>query len=427
MEHGAEPVECAAVSTGLDTEVLRLRALVTSTRLVFSSLELDQLLDNILRAATSLVGAARGTVYIVDHASRQLWSRVTAGDERVEIRLPFGHGMAGHTAEKGRVVLVDDARRSSLFDPETDKRTGFHTENALCVPIKDRLGKVVSVIQLLNKKGGFSAADAEFLELMGVQVAQALANAQAQQVLVERQKLQKEMEVARRIQNLLLPSTLPSRSDLAVAARMIPCRGIGGDYYDAIPLDSGGILLVVADVSGKGVPAALVMSNLQAALWATADLRMDLETWASHLNTLLYRRLEGTKYVTAFLLRVEAGGREARYLNAGHPAGLHASGADVRRLESTGAPLGLLPEQSYTSAPLSLAAEDRVLLYSDGISEAMDPDGRELGVDGLEALLREIARDPAEKAASHVLSAVESFEDPQQEGDDKTLLLVQRL
>ena len=411
---------------GLETELARLRALVEATRLVFASLDLDELLDNILRAATTMVGAERGTVYICDHVSRELWSRVTAGAERLEIRLPFGQGMAGHTAETGDVVRVADVRQSPLFDPETDRRTGFHTRNALCVPIRDRSGTVVAVVQLLNKDDGFGAADVEFLERMGVPVAQALANAHAQQVLLERQRLLKEMEVASRIQNLLLPASLPARPGLDMAARMIPCRGIGGDYYDAIAIEGGRTLLVVADVSGKGVPAALVMSNLQAALWATADLRLPLESWAQHLNGLLYRRLSGTKYVTAFLLLLEADGVRGRYLNAGHPAGLVARGGGVRRLESTGPPLGLLPDQTFAAADITLERGDTVLLYSDGISEAADRSGRELGTEGLEGLLIAAPQEAAEAASARLLSAVEAFADPTQEGDDKTLLLVRR-
>jgi sigma-B regulation protein RsbU (phosphoserine phosphatase) len=412
----------------LHHELARLRALVDATRLVFSSLELDELLDNILRAATTMVGAARGTVYICDHRKGELWSRVTAGDERVEIRLPFGQGMAGHTAQTGEVVRVDDVRQSPLFDPETDRRTGFHTRNALCVPIRDRAGAVAAVIQLLNKVEGFAEADEEFLGRMGLAVAQALANAQAQQILLERQRLQKEMEVARGIQTLLLPAALPDRPGLDMAARMVPCRGIGGDYYDAVPVDGRRTLLVVADVSGKGVPAALVMSNLQAALWATADLRLTLERWAQHLNTLLYRRLEGTKYVTAFLLLLEADGIHGRYVNAGHPSGLVAGGGDrtIRRLDSTGPPLGLLPDRTYSAGDLTLDAGDVALLYSDGLSEATDTDGRELGPEGLETLLRAVPQESAEATASRLMECVEAFADPLVEGDDRTLLVVRR-
>lgn len=408
----------------LNTELLRLRALAEASRLVFSSLDLDELLDNILKAATSMIGAARGTVYLCDHDRRELWSRVTSGSDRVEIRLPFGHGMAGHTAVSGEPLRVDDVRETPLFDPETDRRTGFKTVNALCMPIRDREGRIVAVLQLLNKPTAFNEADTEFLDLMAVQVAQALANAQAQQVLLERQRLQKEMEVAARIQTLLLPRGLPNLPGLELAGRMLPCAEIGGDYYDAIPLAGGRTLVVLADVSGKGIPAALVMSNFQAALWATADLGLELEACATHLNDLLTRRLEGRRYVTAFLLLVEAGGRRARYVNAGHPPALVRRRGGMLRLDATGAPLGLLADYPYAAANVELGPGDTLLLYSDGLTEAWDAADNELGVDGPARLFAELPASAPSAAVDRLLAEVEAYADPARERDDRTLVVL---
>jgi serine phosphatase RsbU (regulator of sigma subunit) len=424
MENKPLSTEALRLKSIVDArEILRLKALVEASRLVHSSLELDELLDNILKAATSIVGAARGTVYLCDHKAQQIWSRVTAGSERVEIRLPFGKGMAGHSARTGEPLLVHDVQKNPLFDPEVDKRTGFHTENALVCPIRQRDGRVAAVLQLLNKPGGFSEQDMEFLDLMGVPVAQALANAQAQQVLVERERLFKEMELARKIQTLLLPSTLPNVSGVDVAGRMVASAQVGGDYYDVVPMDAGRTLFIVADVSGKGVPAALVMSNLQAALWATAAMGPALERWVEQLNDLLYGRLGGSRYVTAFLLLLQADGW-ARYVNAGHPPGLLLQGGRIRRLGSTGTPLGLLPEQRYQTDVVSLEEKSALLLYSDGLTEASDAAGNELGIEGVERLLSEAASDPADKAVERILAGVEAYASGAQDRDDRTALLI---
>ncbi|HSB60346.1 MAG TPA: SpoIIE family protein phosphatase, partial [Vicinamibacteria bacterium] len=343
------------------------------------------------------------------------------------IRLPFGKGMAGATALDGTPLLVEDVRRNPHFDPEVDRRTGFQTENALCAPIRERDGKVVAVVQLLNKAGGFSEQDLEFLELMGVPVAQALANAHAQQVLVERQRLLKEMELARRIQALLLPSELPEVRGIDVAGRMVSSRQVGGDYYDVVPMDGGRTLFIVADVSGKGVPAALVMSNLQAALWATASLGPELDAWAEHLNELLYGRLGGSRYVTAFLLLLDPEQGAARYVNAGHPPGLVLEGKGIRRLGATGAPLGLLPAQRYEVDVTPLAEGSSVLLYSDGLTEAADAAGNELGVEGVERLLSLAAGEPAASAVEQILAGVSSYASGETDRDDRTLVLLRRV
>jgi len=218
-----------AASGRLRSELERLRALVDTSRQVHASLDLDELLDNILEASTAQVGATRGTFYVCDHDRRELWSRVTAGSERLEIRLPFGQGLAGHTAETGEVLRVDDVRQHPLFDPETDRRTGFRTENVLCTPIRDPAGRVVAVLQLLNKPNGFDADDSRFLELMSVQVAQALANAQGRRLALERERLVRELELARRIQTLLLPGALPARDPPCAAAY----RAAAGSGYAA--------------------------------------------------------------------------------------------------------------------------------------------------------------------------------------------------
>ncbi|MCL4821307.1 MAG: SpoIIE family protein phosphatase [Vicinamibacteria bacterium] len=411
----------------LDTEVLRLRALVEAGRLVHQSLDVDRLLDNILVAATSTVGAARGTVYVCDDDKRELWSRVTAGPERLEIRLPYGKGMAGFTAEKGEVLKVDDVRSSPLFDPEVDRRTGFRTENALCVPIRDRQGGVASVIQLLNKPGGFTQDDVQFLTLMGDQVAQAIENARTQQLLLASQKMARELELARRIQTLLLPARLPTVPGVQAAARMVTSREVGGDYYDVIALPGGRHLFVVADVSGKGVAAALVMSNLQAALLATTALGLDLPAWVAHLNNVIYDRLEGSRYATVALLLLEADATRARLVNAGHPPVLlRLADGTVRRLESTGPPLGMLPASSFEELTFELPEGAQLLLYSDGLNEAAGLSGEELGIEGVERLLVELAALAPDPAADAMLAAVAAHSSGGPEPDDRTLMVLRR-
>lgn len=413
-----------AAAGRLRGELERLRALVEASRQVHASLDLDELLDNILAAATAQVGATRGTFYVCDQERRELWSRVTAGSERLEIRLPFGQGLAGHTAVSGEVLRVDDVHQHPLFDPEIDRRTGFRTENALCTPIRDADGRTVAVLQLLNKPGGFDADDSHFLELMSVQVAQALANAQGRRLAEERARLLKELDLARRIQNLLLPGVLPRLPGLALAARMVTSRQVGGDYYDVLALGGGRHLCVLADVSGKGVAAALVMSNLQAALAATARLSLELPAWAALLNETLFDRLGGSRYVTAVLMVVEPDARQLRYLNAGHPPALVRDGASIRRLASTGPPLGLLPAQDYGTGQLRLTEDAALLLYSDGLTEATDAAGSELGVDGVAALLEEVRGDDADVAVDRILAGVIAHGGNDPERDDRTLLLL---
>jgi sigma-B regulation protein RsbU (phosphoserine phosphatase) len=318
---------------------------------------------------------------------------------------------------------VADVRDCVYFDPEVDKRSGFRTVNALCMPIRDREQIQVAVLQLLNKVGGFTGDDMSFLELMGVHIAQAIANVQAQGLKLERQRLARELELAAQIQTQLLPRAMPDLPGLELAARILPCHEIGGDYYDAVPLSGGRTLLVVADVSGKGVPAALVMSNLQAALWATTGLDLTLEAWAGQLGEMLHHRLAGLKYVTGCFVLMAEGGRSGRCLNAGHPPVLIAGAAGVRRMAATGVPLGLLPQQSYGATEFTLAPGETLLLYTDGLTDASDAQGNPLEIEGVERLLLEAAPLSAEAAAEKLMAAIHAYSPPGQDCDDRTILL----
>jgi sigma-B regulation protein RsbU (phosphoserine phosphatase) len=318
---------------------------------------------------------------------------------------------------------VADVRECAYFDPATDRRSGFTTVNALCMPIRDREKCQVAVLQLLNKEGGFTGDDLSFLELMGVHVAQAIANVQAQDLRLERQRLARELELAGQIQTQLLPRVMPKLPGLELAARILPCHEIGGDYYDAMPLEGGRTLLVVADVSGKGVPAALVMSNLQAALWATTGLDLTLEGWAAQLGEMLHHRLAGMKYVTGCFVVMAEGGRSGRCLNAGHPPALIAGKTGVRRMAATGVPLGLLPKQTYGATDFSLAPGETLLLYTDGLTDAADAQGNPLEIEGVERLLSEAAPLPVEAAAERLIASINAFSPPGRDCDDRTILL----
>jgi sigma-B regulation protein RsbU (phosphoserine phosphatase) len=190
-----------------------------------------------------------------------------------------------------------------------------------------------------------------------------------------------------------------------------------------VPLGGGRALLVVADVSGKGVPAALVMSNLQAALWATTGLDLTLEAWAGQLGEMLHHRLAGLKYVTGCFVLLAADGRSGRCLNAGHPPALIAGPAGVRRMAATGVPLGLLPKQTYGATEFTLAPGETLLLYTDGLTDAADAQGDPLEIEGVERLLSEAAPRSVEAAAEQLMASVNAFSPPGRDCDDRTILL----
>jgi len=173
-----------------DESTERLQKLIEASKNINSTLDLDKLLGLILDAAVKSIDADRGTLYLVDDIKKELWSKVLQGENMVEIRLPVGKGLAGFVAEKGEVINIPDAYNDSRFNPDVDKRTGYRTNNMLCMPMKNKDGKIIGVFQLLNKKGGvFGKEDEQFIDALSSHASVAIENARLAQEMVKSERL----------------------------------------------------------------------------------------------------------------------------------------------------------------------------------------------------------------------------------------------
>jgi len=243
-----------------------------------------------------------------------------------------------------------------------------------------------------------------------------------------RTRLENELEVARRIQARLLPSGPPHVAGLDVAGLSESAREVGGDYYDHLDLGDGRLLLVVADVSGKGVPAALLMSGFRAALLSQGSAGVPPAEMAARINEFLYRSVEPGRFVTAFLGFLDAASGRFVYVNAGHnpPALLRANGA-VELLSEGGLILGIFPGTPFASGEVMLDEGDLLALYTDGVTEGADATGEQWGEERLVALLRDVRHEPAARIASRIVRDVRTFERERGPADDITVLVVKRL
>jgi len=173
-----------------DSSFARLQKLIEASKNINSTLDLDKLLGRILDAAIKSIDADRGTVYLVDEIKKELWSKVLQGENMVEIRLPVGKGLAGYVAEKGEIINIPDAYNDSRFNPEVDKKTGYRTNNMLCMPMRNKDGKTIGVFQLLNKKGGvFGKEDEQFIDALSSHASVAIENARLAQEMVSNERL----------------------------------------------------------------------------------------------------------------------------------------------------------------------------------------------------------------------------------------------
>jgi len=256
-------------------------------------------------------------------------------------------------------------------------------------------------------------------------MAEGLERARAREL--ERQKLENELEVARRIQARLLPAGPPAVGGLEISGHSESAREVGGDYYDHLLLPDGRVLLVIADVSGKGVPAALLMSAFRAALLSQDTQRGDPAEVAGRLNEFLHRSVEPGRFVTAFLGFLDPRDGRFTYANAGHnpPAILRADGR-VEWLTAGGLILGILSPSSFESGQVVIEPGDLLALYTDGVTEGANAAGELFGEERLVEVLRRRAGEPCAELAGDLVREVREFEGEQGPADDITVLLARR-
>jgi sigma-B regulation protein RsbU (phosphoserine phosphatase) len=242
--------------------------------------------------------------------------------------------------------------------------------------------------------------------------------------LVEQERLQKELEMCRRIQAELLPREPLSCSFAQVQGSSIPAREVGGDFFNYFELPGGNLALLVGDVSGKGVPAALLMASLQATLSARLPLAASLSEMAQQLDEEIARTTPPELFLTLFVAVLNSREKTLRYLNAGHNTQyvLRADGR-LLRFESTGRPLGLLPGGGYVEQSVTLAPGDSIFLYTDGLVETQSNSGEEFGAERLERLLAAERGANLERLIARTESAVRNHQGAAEAFDDATVLV----
>ncbi len=407
-----------------------LESLIEASKAIHSTLDLVHLLQIILDIAVGRTLAETGTIYLLDEDKNEIWSKVTHDDEEVEFRLPVGEGIAGYVAQSGRTLNIKDAYRHPRFDAHFDKKSGFRTRCMLCMPMRDANKKIIGVFQIINKrKGFFNKQDEEFLAGISVHAALAIEMAELHQKAVEKMAIEREMDLAGDIQQHLLPSTLPKIDHYDFAAVTFPAEAIGGDYYDFMPLDADKICFTVADVSGKGIPAALLMATIRTAIHSqTHDIGGDAPArFISQINRIICECIPVTKFITLFYGELDAATGSVMYVNAGHnpPIVLHQNKAEM--LEAGGLTLGVLPDVEYKVGCLRLDKGDALLMYTDGVTEAMNDHSEEFGDERLLRVFRDSKKMSAAKIIQQIVLQIDKHRKDAPQSDDITIAVIKRI
>ena len=300
------------------------------------------------------------------------------------------------------------------------------------VPI--RQGETTAGVVILGPRIGdaeYTEQDLDFCAGIVAQAAVALENAWRVRDTLYRKQLEKELSLAASIQKDLFPQTMPPLRATALAARNRQAREVGGDYYDALPFGPAGAdtphLLTVADISGKGIAASLLMANIQATLRALLATQDSLPLIAARMSDLLYASTPASKYATAILVRYDPVSGECEYVNGGHNEGvvLRASG-EVELLRATGLPVGLMPARTFESAGFEMGAGDLLLIYSDGVPDACTLEDEEFGLDRTIECLKATRHLPPEEILDRLFAAIDDFVGAAPQHDDITAMVVKR-
>ncbi|MFO7891179.1 MAG: GAF domain-containing SpoIIE family protein phosphatase [bacterium] len=297
---------------------------------------------------------------------------------------------------------------------------------ALIIPL--RLKEETRGVMMLGEKireAVFTPSDIEFLTTLGNQAMTTLENARLFKETLEKQRMEEDLRIAKNMQQRLLPSSIEQPEGYEIAGVNIPSREVGGDYYDVIKIDTHTYGIVIADVSGKGAGAALLMSNLQAGLHALSDSDLGLADIISRLNKLIYDNTDLEKYITFFYGILNTKTNKFIFCNAGHnPPYLIDKKGNIRELKTGGIILGMMKDASFETESLELKNEDTIVMFTDGITEAMDDVEQEFGEWRLKELIKKNKKKSAELILKEISSDVKNFAGSILQSDDITMVVI---
>jgi sigma-B regulation protein RsbU (phosphoserine phosphatase) len=404
----------------------RLRRIIEATKLLNSTLDLSELTRIILQLVRDEVAIDRGTVFIIDRKRNQLRSFVAQEVESFEICLPVGSGIAGAVAESGEIIDIPDAYRDSRFNSEFDGVLGYRTDDIFCMPIQNREGAIVGVLELLNRVRPLQKEDIEFLTGISVHMGLALENAWLHRQVIEKKKIEQELLLAREIQENFYPEVPKVYGGVEISGSGEMCEAVGGDYLDFISLSDERFIVVVGDVSGKGIGSALLMTSLHATCRALLKHIHSLERVSASLNDMLLETTRGFQFVTLLIALVDTNLRKVHYISAGHPPPLRvdASGAVSFLSDGGGPPVGLFLGQTYTRGITHIDDGSTLVIYTDGVSEARNSHEMEFGVDRLIEVVRSGSHESASETYAAIRKALKDFTGEVPAYDDSTLIVL---
>jgi sigma-B regulation protein RsbU (phosphoserine phosphatase) len=414
---------------------------------ITAKIDLPQVLSIIVSAAVKNVGADAGAILMVDEYQDLLRVKATYGIHPplgpvpelarltpaslkryfTETPIPFGETVLGQAVTSGQALFIRDVRQDERMRPNAADDILF-CSSLIAIPlvVRDRVLGVLSVLKRAENQF-FEQRDYHEVETLADYASITIDNLYTYSEVLEKREIEREVDIAAQIQRRLQPARLPEIPTAALAVYNRPARGVSGDYYDVFQLDDDRIGIVICDVAGKGIPAALVMVMIRSVLQLIVSAGRDAAATLDWVNRGITGRIDVDHFATLAFLIYDQKKREVRYANAAHlPLLLHRRGSGrMFKVDTEGLPIGVERTTRYQQKCFTLEEGDLLILCTDGIPEAMNPAGKQYGMAGLCRVVDQNAALPVEELATAIQQDIARFVGSARQHDDQTLLMLQ--
>lgn len=414
------------------TVVDKLRMLLDITKKISLSLDLDEVLELVMDTLDSLIHYDAAGIYLIEHdetgqnpyifKSKKLRG-YGISFELIEPRLKMGEGFIGYVAQTGQSIISPDVSKDPRYFPARPQ-----TKSEMVAPIISN-NEVIGVFDLeCDHLNAYDQDDLSVLQLLASQVAIIIEKVKLHQELIEKKRLEAQIEVARQVQFELLPENDPQLEGFDISAYIFPADEVSGDYYDWIKIFEDQIGIIIADAAGKGIPAALLMAFLRASLRAGMQIGYAPHVALAKVSNLLWDSVEEHQFITAIYGILDATNKTFVFSNAGHnPLLLVKSTGEYKFIEYGDLPLGIFRDVHYHQHFLRFDRGDILVLYTDGVVETTNKEGREFGRERLAQKVVEGSHLSARELINFIERSLLNFSERSKPSDDVTLFVVKRI
>ncbi len=373
-------------------KIKNLSKLLKVAEIIVSATHIDDLLEVIMRMAEEIMDAEASSLTLIDKKTNELRFVIARGEAGEAIKsksIKLGQGICGWVTKTGESLTINNPYKDPRFDPSFDKKSGFRTRSYLCMPLKTFDGTVIGTVQVLNKrKGKFTKKDAELFANFCNLSAIAIRNQQLINSRNEQQQIQADLDYARSIQQSFLPKEIPRIKDYRFESFYFAAKEVGGDFYDIVPLDINRTAVYIADVSGKGIPAALFMSKMSSDLRFLLENEKDQLSVMEKINNQILERSSRGMFITLLLLVIELKTGKVKVFNAGHISPLIVGDSGINIFQrSENPPVGIIKGIDFQTQDFTLKPSERIILMTDGLTDIKDENNKILGIGGIKKIV----------------------------------------